>query len=68
MNLELICNERDKPRKQHEIYADISEICNHSEYPTLWQLINELENSAWVSGLEEAMDWKEAFEQDPYAQ
>lgn len=66
-SFEAIRAERDTPRKQNEIHADISAICNQSDYPTLWKLIDELENIAWEAGAEEAIAWQEAFQQDPHA-
>lgn len=57
--------ERDTPRAQHLIHADLAKIIGNDHHA--WELINELENAAWEAGAGEAMAWQEAFEQEPYA-
>jgi hypothetical protein len=65
-SFEAIRVERDTPRKQHEIHADLLMVIGHNEMA--WQYINELENCAWEAGAEEALAWEDAFQQEPYAQ
>lgn len=67
MNLQAVCSERDETRSFHEIERDILLSYDDNEHPKLWRLLNELKDSAWESGAEEAMAWHEAFTQYPYS-
>lgn len=61
------CEERDPIRPIHEIEGDLIRMISRDLHPQIWNLIEELKDSAWGGGVEEAMSWQQAFEQEPYA-
>lgn len=63
-NAEITCSEFVKPRAIHEIEAELIRMISPEFHPQIWKLIEEIKDSAWESGVEEANAWQEAFKQD----
>ena len=59
--------ERNPTRPVHEIEGELIRMISPDFHPQIWKLIEELKDSAWEGGVEEAMAWQEAFAKDPYA-
>lgn len=53
LDTNLIATERDPTRERHLIIGDLEKMVCPEFHPNIWELINELENTAWESGAEE---------------
>jgi hypothetical protein len=56
MDLSMAVAEKASPRGRHLIIADLEKMVRPEFHPRIWELINELENSAWEAGADEGYD------------